>query len=392
MKRLLIICSLVWLSCEEEPPQVLYGEPFELAYGESQVVEVGTEEIEVGFQAMLGDSRCPLDVFCKWEGWARIQLWLHRPGQDTIYLEPFIYGYVFQEDTTAHESIDTLGYRVTLLQLDPYPTDEFNDETQVSEYEALLVVSKWESQPSTICETFTLPYGESQLVKVGGEEIEIGFQAVLGESRCPLDVDCFWEGRARIQLRLRNPGQDTIAMEPFIYGYVFKEDSTAHKRVFSEEYAVALLQLDPYPSSATAQPEPEEYIALLSVSLNPIPLETDRLNLFAHDVYEGFLNNPIDGFYIDSSSVTADTLRVYVAYSGGCKEHDFFLFGSTAWAESAPPQMSMVIIHDGHWDMCEAWIHKTLRFDLSPIRTRWGSGESVFIHIKDAPDSVLYHY
>ncbi|MBA7613786.1 MAG: hypothetical protein GH143_05095 [Calditrichaeota bacterium] len=266
MKRLLLICCLVGLSCDEEPPQVLYGEPFELAYGESQVVEVGTEEIEVGFQAVLSDSRCWLDAVCKWEGRARIQLWLSSSGQDTIYLEPFI------------------------------------------------------------------------------------------------------------------------------YGYVLKEDTTAHKRVFSEEYAAALLQLDPYPSSETAQPEPDEYTALLSVSLNPVPLETDRLNLFTHEIFEEFLNNPIDGFYIDSSSVTADTLRVYVAYSGGCKEHDFFLFGSTAWAESNPPQMSAVIIHDGHWDTCEAFIHETLRFDLSPIRDWQGSEGAVIINVKDAPKSVLYFY
>ncbi len=266
MKRLAVIFFLLWLSCEEEPPQVLYGEPFELAYGESQVVEVGTEEIEVGFQAVLGDSRCPLDAVCKWEGRARIQLWLHRPGQDTSCLEPFIYGYVFKEDTSAHKS------------------------------------------------------------------------------------------------------------------------------VFSEEYTAALFQLDPYPSSETAQPEPDEYTALLSVSLNPVPLETDRLNLFAHDVYEEFLNNPVDGFDIDSTAVAADTLLVYVAYGGGCKEHDFFLFGSTAWEESVPPLMPAVVIHDGHWDTCEAWIHKTLRFDLSPLRTRRGSGGTVVIHVKDAPDSVLYHY
>ena len=258
----------------------------------------------------------------------------------------------------------------------------------------LILWSACEEEPPQVLygEPFELAYGESQLVEVGSEEIEVGFHGMLIESRCPLDVDCFWEGRARIQLWLRNPGQDTIAMEPFIYGYVFKEDSAAHKSVFSEEYTVTLLQLDPYPSSEIAQPDPEEYTALLSVSVNPVPLETDRLNLFAHDVYEEFLNNPVNGFDIDSTAVAAETLLVYVAYGGGCKEHDFSLFGSTAWAESVPPVMPAVIIHDGHWDTCEAWLHKTLRFDLSPIQMWQGSGGAVVIHVKDAPDSVLYQY
>lgn len=251
-----------------------------------------------------------------------------------------------------------------------------------------------EEEPETVFsgESFTLACGERVLVEVVAEEIEVGFQAVLNESRCPLDAYCVWQGWARIQLWLHGPGQDTIHLEPFIYGYVFKKNSTAHKRVFSEEYTVALLQLDPYPSSETAQPEPDEYTALLSVSLNPVLLETDRLNLFAHDVYEEFLNNPVDGFDIDSTAVAADTLLVYVNYGGGCKEHDFFLFGSTAWAESNPPQMPAVIIHDGHGDTCYALIHQTLRFDLSPIRAQQGSGGVVVIQVKDAPDSVLYHY
>jgi hypothetical protein len=203
---------------------------------------------------------------------------------------------------------------------------------------------------------------------------------------------CWWQGMARIQLWLFGAGQDTIYLEPFIYGYVFQEDTTAHKSVFSEKYTVTLLQLDPYPAADTVQPGPEEYTALLSVSVNPVPLETDRLNLFAHDIFEKYANNPIDGFSIDSTSVTADTLLVYVAYGGGCKEHDFFLFGSTAWEESVPPVMPAVIIHDGHWDLCEAFIHETLRFDLSPIRARRGSGGVVVIQVKHAPDSVLYQY
>lgn len=257
----------------------------------------------------------------------------------------------------------------------------------------LMLPTCWEQEPLPSIpfeEVFTLAYGESCLV--GPEEIEIGFSELLTEGRCPSDVLCSWAGRARIQLWLHRPGQDTIYLEPFIYGYVSKENTAAHKSVYSRKYKVTLLQLDPYPSSHTVQLVPADYEARLSVALNPVPLETDRLNLLAHDIYAEFLNNPIDGFYIDSTAVTGDTLRVYVAYGGGCKEHDFFLFGSTAWDENVPPLMPAVIIHDGHWDTCEAFIHETLRFDLSPIRTWQGHGGEVVIHVKDAPDSVLYHF
>ena len=76
MKKILIILLLLGTSCEgePEPKTVSLGEPFSLAYGES--VLVAGEEIEVEFEAVLEDGRCPTDLKCVWEGLARIRLGL----------------------------------------------------------------------------------------------------------------------------------------------------------------------------------------------------------------------------------------------------------------------------------------------------------------------------
>ena len=131
MKRLLIVCSLVWLSCEEVPPDVLYGEPFELAYGESALV--GEKAIEVGFQSVITDFRCPIGVICNWEGIAAIQLYLLHVDRDSVFLPASTGRYLSYRNPK-----DTLGYRITLVQLNPYP--EWNKPIVPAEYEVILTL------------------------------------------------------------------------------------------------------------------------------------------------------------------------------------------------------------------------------------------------------------
>ncbi len=62
-------------------------------------------------------------------------------GTDTIPFTPTIDGYSGKEDTLHHIPIDTLGYRITLLQLDPYPV--YGDTTHtMNSYSALINIVK----------------------------------------------------------------------------------------------------------------------------------------------------------------------------------------------------------------------------------------------------------
>ncbi|MEE9162396.1 MAG: hypothetical protein V3U35_05430, partial [Candidatus Neomarinimicrobiota bacterium] len=113
--RLLLLFLVLGTACEEPEPSAPFDEPLTLAFGER--LKVGEEGLEVGFVAALTESRCPLEVACIWEGWAKIQLSFAEAGQDSFSLEPFIFGYVFEADTGAHRRVFSSKYTVTLLQL-----------------------------------------------------------------------------------------------------------------------------------------------------------------------------------------------------------------------------------------------------------------------------------
>ena len=75
-----------------------------------------------------------------------------------------------------------------------------------------------------------------------------------------------------------------------------------------------------------------------------------------------------DAVSINEVSVDNDTLKLNVSYSGGCKEHEFKLFGSSNIAESNPPQAQIFLSHNANNDACEAYITEELAFDLSPLK------------------------
>jgi hypothetical protein len=91
------------------------GKPFDLKVGESATV--GPQNLAVGFDELLSDSRCPIGVFCFWEGDAAAQMWVKLPdetrGDFQLHTNhgfkwKFSYNY----------------YEITLLRVSPYPVYE----------------------------------------------------------------------------------------------------------------------------------------------------------------------------------------------------------------------------------------------------------------------------
>lgn len=144
-QKFLAICLLLLFltliaACDNEESETIFvniNEIFTIKHGES--ITVKPDNFNIGFCEVISDSRCPTNLRCFWEGVAEIKVWICEPGQATNFIELPLYGYVDLEDTMNHVTVDTLGYRLSLLQLDPYPYE--HEERDYSEYEATIFIS-----------------------------------------------------------------------------------------------------------------------------------------------------------------------------------------------------------------------------------------------------------
>jgi len=82
---------------------------------------------------------------------------------------------------------------------------------------------------------------------------------------------------------------------------------------------------------------------------------------------------PADPWTYLAHRVNGDTLVLDIQYGGGCAEHRFALLIDPAVMESQPVQGVARLAHDAGGDMCRALLTRTLRFDLSNLRQRYGA-------------------
>ena len=98
------------------------------------------ENLLIRFVDVHSDSRCPTNVACFWEGVAEIELGLQINSKPEIMVPIRIFGYVDIENSSRHDCVDTLGYRIFLMELNPYPADP--GEYDYSEYCATISINK----------------------------------------------------------------------------------------------------------------------------------------------------------------------------------------------------------------------------------------------------------
>jgi len=107
------------------------GEHFELAH--SQAVEVADSGLEVRFQGVLEDSRCPENARCMWAGNARVALRVGAEGEAGESLVLNTHGGEALPSTGC-----AAGLEIELLGLQPYPSTE--GPPKADQYVATLVV------------------------------------------------------------------------------------------------------------------------------------------------------------------------------------------------------------------------------------------------------------
>jgi hypothetical protein len=90
------------------------GQPFTLGVGETAVLEGG---LVMTFAAVVGDSRCPADVQCVWEGNAEIAIDTAQTGEPPARL-------ILNTNPGFATEAVYLSYVFELIALDPYPRTE----------------------------------------------------------------------------------------------------------------------------------------------------------------------------------------------------------------------------------------------------------------------------
>ncbi len=111
----LLVCPLTWAACTHAgpvpAPLVELGQSFSLRVGESART---AGSLQVGFESVSNDSRCPKGVQCVWAGDAILKVWLQQGSGPR----------------TAHElhagpgfspSVVALGHELRLVRLEPFP-------------------------------------------------------------------------------------------------------------------------------------------------------------------------------------------------------------------------------------------------------------------------------
>ena len=136
------------------------------------------------------------------------------------------------------------------------------------------------------------------------------------------------------------------------------EDTTVPVQVLDDASAPADVVDEPIDQNTPVQPVPDPStpsVVGTIILVDDLPENNDSFSFMVNDAGQ-------------SVWVEGDTLFVNVGYGGGCQEHEFTMYWNGFWAESAPPQTGVFLVHEGNDDFCEVAIGpRTLQFDLSSI-------------------------
>jgi hypothetical protein len=106
--------------------------------------------------------------------------------------------------------------------------------------------------PSPSAGTLSVNAGETG--SVPGSDVRITFRSVTEDSRCPLDVNCVWEGNGRVALTLSSL-EDSEEV-------VLNTTTSPRETVFAG-IRIVLSSLAPYPAGEPI--DPDDYVAKFEI-------------------------------------------------------------------------------------------------------------------------------
>lgn len=99
-----------------------------------------------------------------------------------------------------------------------------------------------------------------QEVVIDGEKLRLEFSQLLGDSRCPVDVDCIWQGNAEITI-----GVGAINKRKRIGEYFKLNTALEPQEVKYKNYTIKFVKLSPDPKAGVVI-DPSQYEATLLIT------------------------------------------------------------------------------------------------------------------------------
>ncbi len=220
--------------------------------------------------------------------------------------------------------------------------------------------------------TVHLNYGEEILIN---NYAELKFEGVASDSRCPIDANCVWAGNGEVKISVIEQRRKNI----------FTLNTLLEPRKFTfDDFTVELKVLNPLPRS-NRQIKPDEYN--IDLIIKPAASMSDGSSSIK--LIEGSNADLIkrDQLNVNSVSLNKDEIKFNVSYSGGCKEHIVELYAFKEIQKSNPAQVTLLLSHNSNDDMCEAYLSKTVSFNLSNLKnhlkTTFNISDKVLLIIHD---------
>ncbi len=135
LRHLLILAAIVLISligCSKSQVAVTAGLGQVFTIGVGQSARIAGEDMTVTFNEVIGDSRCPQNVTCVWEGVASSDITITHQGAG--------YSIVLNQPGLIDQAEDTfINYTLT-YSLNPYPRE--GEEISPNEYRLTLTIKK----------------------------------------------------------------------------------------------------------------------------------------------------------------------------------------------------------------------------------------------------------
>ncbi len=226
--------------------------------------------------------------------------------------------------------------------------------------------------------TVHLNYGEEILIN---NYAKTKFEGVASDSRCPINAICMWAGNGEVKISVTEQRRKNN----------FTLNTLLEPRKFTfDDFTVELKALNPLPRS-NRQIKPDEY----SVDLIIKPAASISVGTSSIKLIEGSNTNLIkrDPLNVNSVSLNKDEIKFNVSYSGGCKEHVVELYSFKEIQKTNPAQVTLLLSHNSNGDMCEAYLSKTVSFNLynlkNHLKSTYNISDKVLLIIHDPSGQPL---